>query len=105
MYDDIVMRNSVTAAKSAANKDATASSITSVGNGAKSKKPKRKTPKDATHQSGKAVEQSANQQDPPIKLYCICRTADENAQMISCDKCEEWYHFECVGLDIVPFFR
>lgn len=20
--------------------------------------------------------------------------------MIGCDKCEEWYHFECVGLDI-----
>lgn len=35
----------------------------------------------------------------PIRLYCLCRTADESASMIGCDKCEEWYHFECVGID------
>lgn len=35
----------------------------------------------------------------PIRLYCICRTADESATMIGCDKCDEWYHFECVGID------
>jgi len=39
----------------------------------------------------------------PIRLYCICRTADESAHMIGCDKCDEWYHFECVGLDIVTY--
>ena len=35
----------------------------------------------------------------PHQLYCICRTADES-NMIGCDKCEEWYHFGCVGIDI-----
>ena len=35
--------------------------------------------------------------DSQVTLYCICRTADET-NMICCDKCEEWYHFQCVGI-------
>jgi hypothetical protein len=35
------------------------------------------------------------------KLYCLCKTEDESQNMICCDKCQEWYHFECVGVDIV----
>ena len=35
-----------------------------------------------------------------VKLYCLCRTTDEN-NMIGCDKCDEWYHFACVGIDVV----
>eukprot|EP00347_Sterkiella_histriomuscorum_P001253 403372739 len=34
-----------------------------------------------------------------VKLYCVCRTADETADMIGCDKCDEWFHFVCVGID------
>ncbi|CDW80850.1 transcription factor jumonji [Stylonychia lemnae] len=45
--------------------------------------------------------QATNQIQEQIKLYCICRTADESSQMIGCDKCDEWYHFECVGIDPV----
>lgn len=30
-------------------------------------------------------------------LYCICRSPDETA-MILCDKCNEWFHFRCMGL-------
>lgn len=36
-----------------------------------------------------------------LREYCICRTTDESAEMIGCDKCDEWFHFSCVGIDPV----
>lgn len=44
-----------------------------------------------TATSGAAAEPLSQQ------LYCICRTPDET-NMICCDRCEEWYHFHCVGI-------
>lgn len=33
------------------------------------------------------------------KLYCICKKPyDEQIPMVGCDFCNEWYHYECVGL-------
>ncbi|KAJ7254067.1 hypothetical protein B0H12DRAFT_1115786 [Mycena haematopus] len=33
------------------------------------------------------------------KLYCICKTKyDEDRFMIACDKCDEWYHTQCVEM-------
>ncbi|KAF8745555.1 hypothetical protein AX14_006878 [Amanita brunnescens Koide BX004] len=33
------------------------------------------------------------------KLYCICKTKyDEGRLMIACDKCDEWYHTQCVNM-------
>ena len=32
-------------------------------------------------------------------LYCICRQPyDANRAMIECDKCNQWFHFDCVGI-------
>ena len=31
--------------------------------------------------------------------YCICRTSTEDEAMIECERCREWYHFKCLGLD------
>lgn len=31
-------------------------------------------------------------------LYCICGQVEEKKWMIACDKCDRWYHGECVGL-------
>jgi len=32
-------------------------------------------------------------------LYCLCRMpATQDRLMIGCDKCDEWYHVDCVGL-------
>jgi len=36
--------------------------------------------------------------EEPTRLYCLCKSADDN-NMIGCDRCEEWYHFGCVGID------
>jgi hypothetical protein len=31
------------------------------------------------------------------KIYCICRGPAGRKPMIGCDRCPEWYHFECLG--------
>ena len=36
----------------------------------------------------------------PTKLYCTCRMPyDEARDMIQCDRCAEWFHFDCIQLD------
>ncbi|KAG9314398.1 hypothetical protein JVU11DRAFT_5195 [Chiua virens] len=33
------------------------------------------------------------------KLYCVCKTRyDEDRTMIACDRCDEWFHTQCVGM-------
>lgn len=31
-------------------------------------------------------------------MYCICRTTDGTGKMVCCDKCDEWYHYKCIGV-------
>ncbi|KAJ8409035.1 hypothetical protein AAFF_G00240560 [Aldrovandia affinis] len=31
-------------------------------------------------------------------LYCICQQKHNNRFMICCDRCEEWFHGDCVGI-------
>jgi len=33
-----------------------------------------------------------------VELYCFCRTPHNDRFMICCDKCDEWFHGECVGI-------
>ncbi|KAI0361670.1 hypothetical protein OH77DRAFT_1417942 [Trametes cingulata] len=34
------------------------------------------------------------------KLYCICKTSyDEDKVMIACDRCDEWYHTQCLKMN------
>ncbi|XP_076925820.1 lysine-specific demethylase JMJ17-like [Bidens hawaiensis] len=35
-------------------------------------------------------------------LYCICRKPYDKRPMIACDKCDEWYHFDCIRLSWAP---
>ncbi|KAG5653072.1 hypothetical protein H0H81_002452 [Sphagnurus paluster] len=33
------------------------------------------------------------------KLYCVCKTKyDEDRCMIACDRCDDWYHTQCVNM-------
>nr|XP_028591236.1 death-inducer obliterator 1 isoform X2 [Podarcis muralis] len=34
----------------------------------------------------------------PSTLYCICQQPHNNRFMICCDRCEEWFHGNCVGI-------
>ncbi|KAK6935388.1 JmjN domain [Dillenia turbinata] len=36
------------------------------------------------------------------ELYCICRKPYDQRAMIACDKCDEWYHFDCINLHMPP---
>jgi hypothetical protein len=29
------------------------------------------------------------------ELYCLCRQIDDGSPMITCDRCEEWFHWSC----------
>ncbi|KII93512.1 hypothetical protein PLICRDRAFT_394830 [Plicaturopsis crispa FD-325 SS-3] len=41
-------------------------------------------------------EEDAKEDD---KLYCVCKTRyDEDRVMIACDRCDEWYHTQCVNM-------
>ncbi|KAF5375051.1 hypothetical protein D9758_000245 [Tetrapyrgos nigripes] len=44
-----------------------------------------------------AIEQE--KEEDKDKLYCVCKTKyDEDRSMIACDKCDEWYHTQCVDI-------
>jgi hypothetical protein len=58
-------------------------------------KQRKKTPK------SKPQKRKKEPSPPQEEIYCVCRTADDGTRpMINCDKCEDWFHFDCVG---VPF--
>eukprot|EP00038_Savillea_parva_P012159 m.202677 g.202677 ORF g.202677 m.202677 type:complete len:483 (-) comp21854_c0_seq1:76-1524(-) len=31
--------------------------------------------------------------------YCVCRKSHDDVPMICCDRCNVWYHLECIGLN------
>lgn len=45
---------------------------------------------------------SFSEGDGTIWLCPACNRPPGNQDMICCDSCDEWYHFECVGIDLAP---
>ncbi|XP_036447686.1 death-inducer obliterator 1 isoform X2 [Colossoma macropomum] len=39
-----------------------------------------------------------SEENDPNALYCICRQKHNNRFMICCDRCQEWFHGDCVGI-------
>lgn len=35
-------------------------------------------------------------------LYCICRRPYDQRAVLACDKCNEWYHFDCMKISSTP---
>ncbi|KAL5534210.1 hypothetical protein ACEPAG_672 [Sanghuangporus baumii] len=66
--------------------------------------PETRRERTAKEDEEKAKEKDAPALEPPDdadkdKLYCICRTQyDEDRVMIACDRCDEWYHTQCVNM-------
>ncbi|RPD62982.1 hypothetical protein L227DRAFT_497657 [Lentinus tigrinus ALCF2SS1-6] len=58
--------------------------------------PKVKPPPPPQHEEEEASEEEAVDD----KLYCICKTSyDEDKVMIACDRCDEWYHTQCLNIN------
>ena len=54
--------------------------------------------KKKTEMKEKTDKKKKKKKDKKKKLYCICKSADTERFMIACDKCDEWYHGDCVGV-------
>ncbi|RVE72470.1 hypothetical protein OJAV_G00042050 [Oryzias javanicus] len=52
---------------------------------------------DDSSSSSSSLEESDGDYDPNA-LYCICRQKHNKRFMICCDRCEEWFHGDCVGI-------
>ena len=50
-----------------------------------------------------AIETSENESPLPTEtdegVYCVCRGKDDGSYMLACEKCDEWYHGRCVGIN------
>ncbi|CDO75250.1 hypothetical protein BN946_scf184967.g3 [Trametes cinnabarina] len=45
-------------------------------------------------------EEEESEEEVDDKLYCICKTHyDEDKVMIACDRCDEWYHTQCLNMN------
>jgi COMPASS component SPP1 len=49
-----------------------------------------------TGDTGADVGNSSESDNGP---YCLCRGPDDHRFMIACDRCEDWFHGECIGMD------
>lgn len=65
-------------------------------------KPKsKKTPKSKRTPAGaSAAAPASDEEESDNGPYCICRGPDDHRWMIGCEKCEDWFHGECVDLDM-----
>ncbi|KAL9959895.1 hypothetical protein ACROYT_G033268 [Oculina patagonica] len=50
----------------------------------------------ATQEKAEAAKEEKSKKEDTI--YCVCRTSDTSRFMICCDKCDEWFHGECIGI-------
>ncbi|KAJ1122630.1 hypothetical protein NDU88_001115 [Pleurodeles waltl] len=53
--------------------------------------------KDQDNQETQKSGPELNDSDESV-LYCICRQPHNKRFMICCDRCEEWFHGDCVGI-------
>ncbi|KAK4157026.1 Set1 complex component spp1 [Chaetomidium leptoderma] len=71
--------------------------------GAKKKSGGSKKPKtDASSKQAGGADTTAdggNSSESDNGPYCLCRGPDDHRFMIACDRCEDWYHGECIGMD------
>ena len=35
-----------------------------------------------------------------FRVYCTCRLPDNGDDMIRCERCSQWYHYTCVGIEL-----
>ncbi|KAH6605251.1 set1 complex component spp1 [Trichoderma cornu-damae] len=63
------------------------------------KKPKSAKSSLAGEANGTAAEDASDEDDESDNgPYCICRGPDDHRWMICCERCEDWFHGECVHI-------
>lgn len=70
------------------------------------KAPKRPRPGDAkkkkkvkTDSAAPDVEEASGDEESDNGPYCLCRGPDDHRWMICCEKCEDWFHGECIKMN------
>uniref|UniRef100_A0A3B1JB96 PHD-type domain-containing protein n=1 Tax=Astyanax mexicanus TaxID=7994 RepID=A0A3B1JB96_ASTMX len=66
--------------------------------GAKSRKGQEEEEDDEDEDDESSSSESDSDGYDPNALYCICRQKHNKRFMICCDRCEEWFHGDCVGI-------
>lgn len=36
------------------------------------------------------------------RTYCVCKTTEDNENMVACDRCDQWFHPRCLKLKRLP---
>ena len=52
--------------------------------------------------AGSPVPARAPQQTLLIKINCFCQQPDSIGDMVACEQCDRWSHFQCVKLKSAP---
>lgn len=65
------------------------------GESRKSKKARIATSAPATDDGSEEEDDEGSDNGP----YCLCRGPDDHRWMICCEKCEDWFHGECINMD------
>lgn len=105
--DDDKSKKSISAKKAKSSSDETVAKKKKKKhkeNREKSKKKKKSTADDHEDTEAKSKKKKKKKKSEGAgvdekKLYCICRSSDSKRFMIACDKCDEWYHGVCVGVN------
>ena len=69
----------------------------------KSRRPKaapKSGKKRKTTEGGEGVGEAEEEQIEAPELFCLCRQPDDGREFIECDSCNQWYHCECVGVNL-----
>lgn len=53
----------------------------------------------ASDDGGEEEEEEEEESGSDQGIYCICRGPDNHRFMIACDRCEDWFHGDCIGMD------
>ena len=43
-------------------------------------------------------EWGTSQEDEDLELFCLCRQPEDERFMVCCDKCNDWFHGECLNM-------
>lgn len=71
----------------------------------KSRRPKAAPKAGRKRKTAEGGEATEGGEDPPggaeaLELFCLCRQPDDGREFIECDACNQWFHCECVGVNL-----